>query len=380
MGQLAGGIAHDFNNILTAVIGYADLLLSRMKPNDPGRRAVEEIHRGGDRAASLTRQLLAFSRRSPAQPRLIDLNATIGDLLPMLQRLAGEDVAFDLELSPGIGRVRIDPSQLEQLIVNLIVNARDAMPDGGTALIATDQADLGPIELRGEPGLAPGAYVRLTVADSGSGIDPDALEHIFEPFFTTKGPGRGTGLGLATVYGVVSQHRGRVRARNRAEGGAEFEILLPEIRATEGPPPAPAPPTSFAGGHEGVLLVEDDPALLALGHEALTELGYRVFAARNGEDALRLFEECEREVQVLVTDVVMPEMGGRELAERVALRNPEVRVLFVSGYTKDSVLREGIEESELAFLGKPYTPIGLARRVRETLDAAPAMTSVRRRS
>jgi two-component system cell cycle sensor histidine kinase/response regulator CckA len=380
VGQLAGGIAHDFNNILTAVIGYADLLLSRMKPNDPGRRAVEEIHRGGDRAASLTRQLLAFSRRSPAQPRLIELNTTLGDLLPMLQRLAGEDVAFDLELSPDIGRVRIDPSQLEQLIVNLIVNARDAMPDGGTALIATDRADLGPVELRGEPGLAPGSYVRLTVADTGAGIDPDALEHIFEPFFTTKGPGRGTGLGLATVYGVVSQHRGRVRARNRADGGAEFEILLPEIRAAEGPSPMPAAPSSFPGGHEGVLLVEDDPALLALGREALSELGYRVFGARTGAEALRLFEEREPEIQILVTDVVMPEMGGRELAERVALKNREIRVLFVSGYTKDAVLREGIEGSELAFLGKPYTPIILARRVRETLDGAPAMTPARRRS
>ncbi len=380
VGQLAGGIAHDFNNILTAVIGYADLLLSRMKPNDPGRRAVEEIHKGGDRAASLTRQLLAFSRRSPAQPRLIDLNATLRDLLPMLQRLAGEDVAFDLELVPDIGRVRIDPSQLEQLIVNLIVNARDAMLDGGTTLVATERAELLPFDVRGEPGLAPGSYVRLTVADTGNGIDPDALEHIFEPFFTTKGPGRGTGLGLATVYGVVSQNRGRIRARNREEGGAEFEILLPEIRATEGPSPMPPPPSSFAGGHEGVLLVEDDPALLALGREALTELGYRVIAARNGEEALRLFEECESEIQILVTDVVMPEMGGRELAERIALRNSEIRVLFVSGYTKDAVLREGIEGFELAFLGKPYTPVGLARRVRETLDAAPAMTPVRRRS
>ncbi|HEV8128502.1 MAG TPA: PAS domain S-box protein [Candidatus Eisenbacteria bacterium] len=379
VGQLAGGIAHDFNNILTAVIGYADLLLHRMKPNDPGRRAVEEIHRGGDRAASLTRQLLAFSRRSPAQPRLIDLNATLKDLLPMLQRLAGEDVAFDLELTPDVGRVRIDPSQLEQLIVNLIVNARDAMPDGGVALIATELVELTPLELRGEPGLAPGTYVRLTVADTGNGIDPDVLGHIFEPFFTTKGPGRGTGLGLATVYGVVSQHRGRVRARNRAEGGAEFEILLPEIRATEAPSPAPAPPSSFAGGHEGVLLVEDDSALLTLGTEALTELGYRVFAARTGTEALRLFEARESEIQIVVTDVVMPEMGGRELWERITRRNPETRVLFVSGYTKDNVLREGIEGSELAFLSKPYTPILLARSVRETLDGTPAFSPARRR-
>jgi PAS domain S-box-containing protein len=382
VGQLAGGIAHDFNNILTAVIGYADLLLSRMGPNDPGRRAVEEIHKGGDRAASLTRQLLAFSRRSPAQPRLIDLNTTLRDLLPMLQRLAGEDVAFDLALSPGIGRVRIDPSQLEQLVVNLIVNARDVMPDGGTVGVATDRADLGPADLRGEPALAPGPYVRLLVADTGSGIDPGALAHIFEPFFTTKSPGRGTGLGLATVYGVVSQHRGRVRARNRDEGGAEFEILLPEDRTAEPAAQAPAPAASFPGGHECVLLVEDDLALLALGREVLAELGYRVHAAPTGADALRLVDERGPEIDILVTDVVMPGMGGRELAERIAGRHPETRVLFVSGYTRDLVLREEIEGAEVAFLEKPYTPLALARRVRETLDAgapAPARSGSPRR-
>jgi PAS domain S-box-containing protein len=365
VGQLAGGIAHDFNNILTAVIGYADLLLARMGPNDPGRRAVQEIHRGGDRAASLTRQLLAFSRRSPAQPRLVDLNAVLRDILPMLQRLAGEDVAFDLALSSAIGRVRVDPTQFEQVIVNLVVNARDVMPDGGTLRIATERADL---KSGDEPAMAAGAYARLRVSDTGSGISPEAMGHIFEPFFTTKGAGRGTGLGLATVYGIVNQHRGRVRAANRDGGGAEFEILLPEVQMSEPPQTVPAAAAPFPSGTESILLVEDDGAILTLGREVLTELGYLVYAAPSGVDALRLLAELKPAIQILVTDVVMPGMGGRELAERACADRPHLRVLFVSGYTKDSVLREGIEGAEIAFLEKPYTPLVLARRVRETLD------------
>ncbi|HLQ67868.1 MAG TPA: PAS domain S-box protein [Candidatus Limnocylindrales bacterium] len=369
VGRLAGGIAHDFNNILTAVIGYADLLLARMGPNDSGRHAVQEIHKGGDRAASLTRQLLAFSRRSPAQPRLVDLNAALRDILPMLQRLAGEDVAFDLALSTAVGCVRVDPHQFEQVIVNLVVNARDVMPAGGTLRIATDRAEFRPAEARGDPALAPGAYVRLRVSDTGAGIAPEVMDHIFEPFFTTKGPGRGTGLGLATVYGIVSQHRGRVRAANRSSGGAEFEILLPEVNAPVPPAAAPAPAMPFPSGTESLLLVEDDPALLALGREALTELGYVVYTASGGIEALRLLEERRPEIDILVTDVVMPGMGGPELAERVTAERPSLPVLFVSGYAKDSLLGEGIEGTEIAFLEKPYTTLVLARRVRETLDA-----------
>jgi len=371
VGQLAGGIAHDFNNILTAVLGYADLLLARLKPGDPNRRAVEEIHKGGDRAASLTRQLLAFSRRSPAQPRLVDLGVSIRDLMPMLQRLAGEDIGFDLDLASGIGPVRVDPSQFEQVVVNLVVNARDVMPDGGTLRIAVDRTDVTLAETRTEPDLAAGPYVRLRVADSGRGIDPEVLAHIFEPFFTTKGPGRGTGLGLATVYGIVRQHRGRVRAMNR-DRGAEFEILLPEVRPEGALAAPPIASTSFPGGNESVLLVEDDPALLTLGREVLSELGYRVHAAPTGLEALRLLEAERPEIDILVTDVVMPGMGGRELAERIAMTRPGLPVLYVSGYTRDAVLREEIEEAEIAFLEKPYTALVLARRVRETLDAKKA--------
>ncbi|HET7498904.1 MAG TPA: ATP-binding protein [Candidatus Eisenbacteria bacterium] len=371
VGQLAGGIAHDFNNILTVVIGYADLLLTRMRHDDQNRRAVEEIHKGGDRAASLTRQLLAFSRRSPAQPRLLDLGASIRDLMPMLQRLAGEDIGFDLDVTPGLGPVRVDPSQFEQVIVNLVVNARDEMPDGGILRIAVDRTEVTTAQVLGEPDLVAGSYVRLRVADTGHGIDPAALEHIFEPFFTTKGLGRGTGLGLATVYGIVRQHRGRVSASNRDQG-AEFEILLPEVRSEGATSLAPARLAGVPEGRESVLLVEDDAALLTLGREVLSELGYRVQAATSGRDALRLIEEQHPEIDILVTDVVMPEMGGRELAERIAVERPDLPILFVSGYTRDAVLREelsGAAGPGIAFLEKPYTALVLARRVREMLDA-----------
>jgi len=367
VGQLAGGIAHDFNNILTAVIGYADLLRSRMGPHDPNRRAVEEIHKGGDRAAALTRQLLAFGRRSPAQPRQVDLAASVRDLMPMLQRLVGEDIAFDLQADDALGPVRIDPSQFEQVVVNLAVNARDAMPGGGTLQIVMDRTQVAPADVLVDPELAIGPYVRLRVRDSGQGIDPQALEHIFEPFFTTKGPGRGTGLGLATVYGIVRQNQGRVHAAN-VDGGAEFEILLPEVRA-EGEPAAPARTEGpFPTGRESVLLVEDDPALLALGREVLTELGYQVHVAASGLEALRWFEQQGPAIDILVTDVVMPGMGGRELAERILASRPRLPVLYVSGYHRDELLRESQTARGVSFLEKPYTAMMLARRVRETLD------------
>ncbi|HEX7077652.1 MAG TPA: PAS domain S-box protein [Candidatus Eisenbacteria bacterium] len=372
IGQLAGGVAHDFNNILTAVLGYADLLLSRLPAADPNRRAVEEIRKGGDRAAALTRQLLAFGRRSPAQPRVVDLNAAMQDLLPMLQRLAGEDIHFSLTLRPEPVRARVDLSQLEQVIVNLVVNARDAMPDGGTIRIETDRVDVTPGAAQGDPELVAGSYARLTVTDTGAGIADTVMEHIFEPFFTTKEPGRGTGLGLATVYGIVRQHRGRVRAVRPPEGGASFEILLPETQDLDSRREAARADSSFPSGSERVLLVEDDRSLLTLGREILAELGYTVFTAASGNDALRVLEAEGGAIDILVTDVVMPEMGGRELAAWASVRSPRMRVLYVSGYTKDSTLLQGIHDLEVAFLEKPYSPLALARRVREVLDSGRA--------
>jgi len=371
VGQLAGGVAHDFNNILTAVLGYSDLLLNRLSADDPNRHAVEEIHRGGKRAASLTRQLLTFSRRSPVQPRIVDLNSSVENLLPMLERLAGEDIEFQLNLSPAIGRVRVDPSQFEQIVVNLVVNARDAMPEGGVLRLTTERASLTEAEMRGIPDVAPGRFVLLRVADTGTGIAADVMEHMFEPFYTTKEPGRGTGLGLATVYGIVRQHHGIVRARSEEGKGAEFEVLVPEDAHEETYAATPTRESPLPVGRETVLLVEDDASLLALGREILLELGYTVLAAPDGPQALRIFEERGRDIDILVTDVVMPGMGGRELATRAAALKPDLRVLYVSGYTRDSTLLRGIQGLELAFLEKPYTPFFLARKIREVLDAPP---------
>jgi len=369
VGQLAGGVAHDFNNILTAVLGYSDLLLNRLSADDPSRHAIEEIHRGGKRAASLTRQLLTFSRRSPVQPRIVDLNGAVENLLPMLERLAGEDIEFQLNLSPAIGRVRVDPSQFEQIVVNLIVNARDAMAEGGVLRLTTERVALSDLETRGMPDVSPGRFVLLRVSDTGTGIPADVMEHMFEPFYTTKEPGRGTGLGLATVYGIVRQHHGVVRARSEERKGAEFEILIPEEAQEEPVAMGSTRETPIPVGHETILLVEDDASLLALGREILVELGYTVLTAPDGPEALRIFSERKGTVDILVTDVVMPGMGGRELAARAAALKRDLRVLYVSGYTRDSTLLRGIQGLELAFLEKPYTPFFLARKIREVLDA-----------
>jgi CheY-like chemotaxis protein len=341
-----------------------------MPKSDPSRPAVEEIRKGGERAAALTRQLLAFSRRAATQPRIVDLNAAIRNLEEMARRLVGENIRFQLELGESIGRIRVDPVQLEQVIVNLIVNARDAMPQGGVITIRTDRVR---VESGASPAAghaAPGAYVRMRVADTGVGIAPTVLEHIFEPFFTTKEPGRGTGLGLATVYGIVSQHGGSVRATSQMGHGTEFEILLPELDNAEREA-APAPsPIAFPSGSETVMLVEDDPSLLTLASQALTELGYRVLGAPGPAGALRILEREGPGVAMLVTDVVMPEMGGRELAERGRRICPGLPILFVSGYTRDAALAKDSESDGFHYLEKPYTQLTFARKVREILDAS----------
>jgi two-component system cell cycle sensor histidine kinase/response regulator CckA len=368
VGQLAGGVAHDFNNILTAILGYTDLALRRLPESDPVRAGLLEIQRGGERAAALTRQLLAFSRRAAAQPRVIDLNASLRDLAPMLARVVGENTALDLSLCEGAATARVDRAQLEQVIVNLVVNARDAMPEGGTVTLATQRtaipASPGPPE---GGGLPPGSYIRLSVKDTGSGIPPDILPHVFEPFFTTKGPGRGTGLGLATAYGIVEQHHGRIRAESEPGAGTTFEILLPS--AGEGVPAAEPESREERGGAETILLVEDDPNVLALTAEVLEGLGYRVLRAASGDEGLRAAAGTEAPIHLLLTDVIMPRMGGRELAARLTASHAEARVLFVSGYTPDTALLAGAEEARIAFLPKPYSVSELCRKVREVLDA-----------
>lgn len=368
VGQLAGGVAHDFNNILTAILGYAELALRRLPPSDPLRPALEEIQRGGERAASLTRQLLAFSRRAAAQPRVIDLNASLNELAPMIARVVGEDTTLDLSLCDGAAAARVDRAQLEQVIVNLVVNARDAMPEGGTITLATERTAIpsaaGPT---GSGDLPAGPYIRLIVRDTGTGIPPDVLPRVFEPFFTTKGPGRGTGLGLATAYGIVEQHHGRIRADSKPDSGTTFEILLPAVgdRVAAADPD----PGEERGGPETILLVEDDANVLALTSEVLEGLGYRVVPGRSGDEGLRVAEESASPIHLLLTDVIMPRMGGRELATRLMASHPEARVLFVSGYTPDTTLLEGAEQAKIAFLAKPYTVGELCRKVREVLDA-----------
>jgi PAS domain S-box-containing protein len=363
IGQLAGGVAHDFNNILTAVIGYSDLLLKRMAAGDPNRRAVEEIRRGGDRAAGLTRQLLAFGRRATTQPRLLDIDKAIRDLEPMLRRLVAEDVAIELDLRAA-STVRIDPTQLEQVIVNLAVNARDALPAGGVVRIETDSVHRDAEAV----GVAAPRSVRLRFSDTGTGISAEVLEHIFEPFFTTKDPGRGTGLGLAMVYGIVRQHHGSIDVRSELGRGTEFTLYLPE---SEGEDPAlPSSTSRSVGGRERVLLVEDDPVLLVLGREILAELGYDAVTAGSGTEALEILAQSPSPFDLLVTDVVMPEMGGPQLAREAAARYPGLRVLFVSGYPGDARLAEEFDAPGSTLLEKPFTPLGLARRVREVLDTA----------
>jgi len=371
VGQLAGGVAHDFNNILTAVIGYADLLLGRIPKSDPSRPSLEEIKKGGERAAALTRQLLAFSRRAATQPRVVDLNYAIRNLEPMVRRLAGEGLKFELDLDGSIGRVRVDPTQLEQVIVNLVVNARDATPEGGTVVLRTDRLPDWPGADGSDKDPLPG--VRLRVIDTGMGIPARILGHIFEPFFTTKGPGQGTGLGLATVYGIVSQHGGSVRALSEVGRGTEIEVVFPELDADATPLEPETPPSAIPTGTETVLLVEDDPSLLTLARESLAELGYRVLAAPNARDGLRLLEESRDEVRALVTDVKMPGMTGRELATRAREIRAGLPVLFVSGYTGDEEIIPN-ERGEV-FLAKPYTSLELGQKLRETLDGiAPTLT------
>jgi two-component system cell cycle sensor histidine kinase/response regulator CckA len=368
VGQLAGGVAHDFNNILTAILGYADLLLGRTPMGTPSRPALEEIRKGGERAAALTRQLLAFSRRATTQPRVVDLNEAVRNLEDMARRLAGDGVRLVLELDETIGFVRIDPIQLEQVLVNLVVNARDAIQGAGTIRIRTDAVRLVESDIAGDTELAPGPHARLRVEDTGTGIPPSVMEHIFEPFFTTKEPGRGTGLGLAMVYGIVRQHAGRVRALNLPEGGAVLEIVLPSLdregRRADKDPAGGSLPT----GTETLLLVEDDPSLLTLARATLEDLGYRVLPAPRAVDALSILAQEKGRIDLLVTDVVMPEMGGRELAERARSVRPELPILFVSGYVRDPALL--LEPGSIVhFLEKPYTSLGLARKIREAIEA-----------
>jgi two-component system, cell cycle sensor histidine kinase and response regulator CckA len=365
VGRLAGGVAHDFNNILTAIGGYTDLLLADMPPDDARRQDVEEIHRAAQRAAALTQQLLAFSRRQVMQPKVVDLNAQVADIEKLLRRLIGEDILFATVLHPRAGNVRADPGQLEQVIVNLAVNARDAMPDGGRLTIETRNVELDESYRAEHPTVVPGPYVMLAVSDTGVGMSEETRSRMFEPFFTTKVRGKGTGLGLATVYGIVQQSGGHIWVYSEQGRGTTMRVYLPRV---EGPADkiersGDMPPQDLRGT-ETILLVEDEAAVRAVTRQLLARNGYTVVEAADGPTALGL--ELQK-LDLLLTDVVMPGMSGRELADQLTARRPGLRVLYMSGYTDDAVVRHGMLEPGLTYLEKPFRPDALLRKVRDAL-------------
>jgi PAS domain S-box-containing protein len=383
VGKLAGGIAHDFNNLLTVISGCSDFLVTHLPDDDPMKGLIREIQKAGERAGHLTRQLLAFSRKAVVEPRVLDLNAMVTDIEKMLRRMIGEDVALTTALAPEPGHVKADAGQIEQVIVNLAVNARDAMPQGGKLSIETRNVELGDDYAMLHPEVKPGRYVMLTVSDTGFGMSEETKARIFEPFFTTKGLGKGTGLGLATVYGIVTQCGGHFDVYSDLGRGTSFKIYLPSVDD------APSTGKSAHGikvaphGTETVLLVEDEDAVRKITKLTLQSLGYTVLEASNGEEAFRVCERHSKPIQLLITDVVMPQMGGRQVAERLSVGRPGIKVLFLSGYTDDAVVRHGILKAEVAFLQKPFTALSLARKVREALDqqydqigSAPYTTSI----
>ncbi len=372
VGRLAGGVAHDFNNLLTVITGRSQLLLLKLPPESPLRRDVELVEETAHRASALTRQLLAFSRKQMVQPRVIDLNEVVRGMETMLSRLIGEDVVLATRLDAAAGCVRADPAQLEQMIVNLAVNARDAMPLGGRLGLETSYVRVDEDSARRHVGLRPGPHVRLVVRDTGIGMDGLIKAHLFEPFFTTKGPGKGTGLGLATVYGIVTQSGGAIRVDSEPGQGAVFTIDLPRVDAPADLRGDPGIPEAAPHGSETVLLVEDEPEVRGLARDILHQQGYTVLEAADGDDALRIGREHGGPIHLLVTDVVMPQMGGRELADHLKAGRRETKVLYVSGYTDDAILHKGVSETGTAFLPKPFTAAELAHKVREVLDAAPA--------
>jgi PAS domain S-box-containing protein len=370
VGQLAGGVAHDFNNLLTAILGYAELLASKL-PADSGLQGeIGEIREAGQRAASLTRQLLAFSRKQVLAPVVLRLNDLVENVEKMLRRVIGEDVQLVTRLDPAGGNVRADPGQLEQVIVNLAVNARDAMPNGGTLTIETAGVELDGSYAERHAMVPPGRYTMLAVGDTGVGMDVATRERIFEPFFTTKEKGKGTGLGLSTVYGIVKQSAGYIWVYSEPSVGTTFKVYLPRVEEAASAIPVRSMESPVAPGTETILLVEDEPAIRALSRRVLETSGYRVLDSGRGTDALERARAEKEPIDLLLTDLVMPNMGGAELASRLQELHPEIRVLFMSGYTDDAVVRSGLLGTGRAFLQKPFTPQNLARKVRELLDAS----------
>jgi two-component system, cell cycle sensor histidine kinase and response regulator CckA len=366
IGRLAGGVAHDFNNLLGVILGSAELLADAKDLSQVQRRAAE-IQKAGQRAANLTRQLLAFSRKQMIEPRVIDLNAKISEITEMLERLVGEDVEICALLPPGLGKVRADPSQIEQILLNLVVNSRDAMPGGGKITIETHNIDLDEAYAGTHTSVRPGSYVMIAVSDSGQGMDAETLAHMFEPFFTTKSSG--TGLGLAMIYGAVKQSGGNIWVYSEPGKGTTFKIYFPRVDATADSASVPERVTAPPKGSETILLVEDSDSLRELTKEFLQIAGYNVVEARDGRDALQLARSHAQDFKLLLTDVVMPGMSGRELADEIKRMLPEIRILFMSGYTSNAIVHRGVLDEGLSLLTKPFTRSGLVQKVHEILKS-----------
>ena len=371
VGRLAGGVAHDFNNVLSVILSYGEVLLGDMMPGDPLRADVEEIRKAASRAAGLTRQLLLFSRQQVAEPKVLDLREVLASMEKMVQRILGADVDLVLVTAKSAGRVRADPSHVEQVILNLVVNARDAMPMGGKLTIETENVVLDEGYAQEHLPAKAGPYVMMAVSDTGTGMDRETQARIFEPFFTTKEKGKGTGLGLSTVFGVVQQSGGNIWVYSEPGRGTTFKVYLPRVDAeldVVGPHPAPA----TLRGTETILLVEDEDQVRTIVQSILRRQGYRVMAAADGGEALLLCEGHPEAIDLLLTDVVMPHMSGPELARRLVAARPAMKVVCMSGYTDDTVVRHGVLEAGVAFLQKPITPTSLARKIREVLDSEKA--------
>jgi len=369
VGRLAGGVAHDFNNLLTVITSYSDLVLEDLAPDDPKRDDVAQIRKAAEGAAALTRQLLAFSRQQVLEPKVLDLKATVAGTEKLLQRLIGEDVQLATALAPDLGAVKADPVQLEQVIINLAVNARDAMPAGGRLTIEAANVEMDEVYVRSHAPARPGRYVMLALSDTGIGMDEQTKARIFEPFFTTKESGKGTGLGLATVYGIVKQAGGFIWVYSEPGRGTSFKVYLPRVDEAAEPTFARPATTEPRRGAETVLVVEDVASVRMVTRQVLERYGYSVLEAPNGETALRLAAKHHGPIQLLLTDVVMPGLSGRQLAEQLSRLRPEMKVLYVSGYADNAIVHHGILDSGVAYLQKPFTPESLARRVRDVLGA-----------
>ena len=368
VGRLAGGVAHDFNNMLGVILGHTEMALEQVDPTLPLFADLEEIHKAAERSSGLTRQLLAFARKQTIAPREMDLNRTVEKMLTMLVRLIGEDVHLSWRPEADLWPVNVDPSQLDQMLTNLCINSRDAIADVGSITIETGKRSIDEAFCADHPGLVPGEYVSLAVTDDGCGIDRETMSHLFEPFFTTKGMGKGTGLGLATVYGIVKQNNGFIDVSSEPGQGTRFAIYLPRHSGTA----AQAPEQQAAGtalrGKETVLLVEDEPASLNMIRKMLVRQGYAVLAAGSPREALRLAREHDGEIHIVITDVVMPEMNGRDLARTLLSLRPHLKCLFASGYTANVIAHRGVLDEGMHFIQKPFSTKDLAAKVREALD------------